>query len=989
MSIPQYLLESSFCLAIFYGFYHFFLKKETFFQLNRAYLLATPIAALSIPLLNISFQRDAPPESLEAFFYPAIQSAQNLNEVVWEQMRAPSPVFSLSVADVIMAIYLIGIFLMSFSLLKGLWNLGRIIRSGKRSKNKEFTLVETQNNFPAASFFGYIFWNQQITDEQKLILEHEKVHIRQWHSLDVLLMEICVIIKWFNPLIYWFRNALKATHEFIADQYVIQQKSNVSEYATLLVNQHKQQVATPLMNTFYSLTKKRLHKMIQRPSQKVYAVKYLLVFPLIIGMMGLFSFNLLEAIPQVEKGLAEMSTVLGDIGSKTVFEIEESVNNEDIAASEAAAKEHSEALAKTFGVEADKRILYWGELTLELSKQNGQPIPIIEVPINQFLASYQKEPIAALKVGGLFEKVSFFINNKTVDHNASSSCRIISDTNTPAIFKENYCIKDLKNNLKAGNLINVFDLQIGEVGQQYEFQIRLIDPNKERPNPDGKFTFKWGSIEFSMDLKDDDQNRSNMYFETVPLNDLQAALNQPITVLDNGQPAKGIHSMMVYLGNLSGTPITYDYPFLGKGIPEKIVLKGNGKSISEQIDIIKLMSIIDETTQFSFHVNGFDFSAYIQVDDGKYRSPIRINKKQQDLFNFQVIIPDEAKTILKIDTTLVANKAIVKMYRNPEKYRIIHIPNFKTITRSVVGKPTNAGNMPKSTYREIPAPFFQTNKEAIADDKLINLPEYVNYQPTELTLKWGNLVANPASDNYDLKTFLENYTTGLQLYHLDNNLIINKLRVIIAEKEKGFKIFNYHLANLQDLQKVFSQLSTETSIYFDKIIIHTEGKDYYLPQQFLFKIGKQAIHPVKRESESAKRLQLIDTIAYYNQMTIGKENIEDNFYKYKIGAYKLIEKNLPAVDFGRAGKKGINTTFFQHKDKKKRLPKGFEQNLPLQLVYFGDKLHFCTHKLSFENFDVNALIEKEVYEPNSGLANMFGESGQNGVVIIRLAVKIE
>jgi len=115
--------------------------------------------------------------------------------------------------------------------------------------------VETQTNFPAASFFGYIFWNQQITDEQQLILEHEKVHIRQWHSLDVLLMEICVIIKWFNPLIYWFRNALKATHEFIADQYVIQQKSNVGEYATLLVNQHKQQVTTPLTNTFYSLTK--------------------------------------------------------------------------------------------------------------------------------------------------------------------------------------------------------------------------------------------------------------------------------------------------------------------------------------------------------------------------------------------------------------------------------------------------------------------------------------------------------------------------------------------------------------------------------------------------------------------------------------------------------------------------------------------------------------------------------------------------------------
>ena len=162
ITIPQYLLESSFCLLVFYGFYHFFLQKETFFQLNRVYLIACPILSLSIPFINISFQKDAPAESLEAFFYPAIESAQNLNDLVWEQMRAPSPVFSLSVSDVIMAIYLFGAFLMGFSLLRGLWNLSRLIRHGKRSKSKDFTLVETQNNFPAASFFGYIFWNQKL-----------------------------------------------------------------------------------------------------------------------------------------------------------------------------------------------------------------------------------------------------------------------------------------------------------------------------------------------------------------------------------------------------------------------------------------------------------------------------------------------------------------------------------------------------------------------------------------------------------------------------------------------------------------------------------------------------------------------------------------------------------------------------------------------------------------------------------------------------------
>ncbi len=992
LSIPQYLLESSFCLAIFYGFYHLFLKKETFFQLNRAYLLATPIAALSIPLLNISFQKDAPPESLEAFFYPAIQSANRLNEVVWEQMRAPSPVFSLSVADVIMAIYLMGIFLMSFSLLKGLWNLGRIIRRGKRSKNNEFTLVETQNNFPAASFFGYIFWNQEITDEQKLILEHEKVHIRQWHSLDVLLMEICVIIKWFNPLIYWFRNALKATHEFIADQYVIQQKSNVSEYATLLVNQHKQQIATPLTNTFYSMTKKRLQMMIQRPSQKVYAAKYLLVFPLIIGMMGLFSFNLLQAIPQVGEGLAEMNTVLENIGDKTVFEIEQSDNNALMAASEAAVQEHLEVLANTFENVGTNCLLYWADLEIALNKENSQSIPIIEVPINQFLASYQKEPIAALKIGGLFEEVSFRLYSYVIGESNLMPCTVISNTNKPAIFKENACIQQFMEQLTVGTLVSGDDLQIGGEGQRYKFQLRLIDPKAKRPNPDGDFTFKWGGIEFPIELRKEDFN-TVFHVETVDLNDLRAALNQPIIILENGQIANGIQDILINLGTFIPTSTnteTYEN-FATYLPPSKVLLEGNGKSISEQVDVVKLMDLVDEKAGISFNINGFDFAGMIRVEDGKYQSPIQISKKEANLFNFQVIIPDEAKTILKIDTTLVANKSIVDMYRNPEKYDIIHIPNFKTATRSVVGNPTNADPVFGKSHRTISSPFFKTSKETEVDDKLLKLPEYVGYKPSELILKWGELTANPRSKNYDLKTFLENFNTGLQLNHLLDDLVIKQLRVVIAKKDAPYLTFDNQLPNLKDLHKTLSNLSIESSIYFDKIIINKSGRDYYLPQHFLFAIGKKAIASVNKgtkytPNKSAKNLLSIDTIAYYNQMTLGKKNLEDNLYEYRMGKYKLMDKNLPKVDFGRAGKEGIYTTFFQHKDKKKRLPKGFEQNLPLQLVYFGEKFYFCTHKLSFDNFDANALIEKELYEPNSGLANMFGESGQNGVVIIRLAV---
>ena len=362
LSIPQYLIETSICLIIFYSFYHFFLQKETFFQLNRSYLLATPFLSLLIPYWNISLRREeVVTTAFDAVIYPAMQSAQQVQAVFWEQMREPTPVFSLSVSDVIMAIYLGGVFLMGFSLLRSLWRLTRLIKRGKRQKKEGFTQVELQDNFPAASFFGYIFYNQQITDEQQLILEHEKVHIRQWHSLDVLAMELVVIIKWFNPLIYFFRNALKATHEFIADQYVIQQKTNRTTYAYLLINTN-QNNSTPLTNTFYSLTTKRLKMMLKQPSQNWKLTKYLLVFPTTLILMSLFSFNMLEEFEPIQAGLEEVDATISELGNQTIFEVDQkSINNGiENMASDGKLKENSQYQ------------IQWGKYTFDCEvKMNG------------------------------------------------------------------------------------------------------------------------------------------------------------------------------------------------------------------------------------------------------------------------------------------------------------------------------------------------------------------------------------------------------------------------------------------------------------------------------------------------------------------------------------------------------------------------------------------------------------------------------------------
>ena len=123
ISIPQFLLESSFCLGIFYVFYYWFLRKETFFQFNRGYLVLMPALSLVIPLLNIKWQPQSGNQPLDAI-YPLVVNAHEIQHTVWQQIEQPTPAFSLTIADLLMIIYGIGMLLMGWRLAKGLWRLG-------------------------------------------------------------------------------------------------------------------------------------------------------------------------------------------------------------------------------------------------------------------------------------------------------------------------------------------------------------------------------------------------------------------------------------------------------------------------------------------------------------------------------------------------------------------------------------------------------------------------------------------------------------------------------------------------------------------------------------------------------------------------------------------------------------------------------------------------------------------------------------------------
>ncbi len=298
ISIIQYLFESSIALLSFYLLYYWGLKRETFFQLNRWYLLLMPAVALIIPLINLEMSTVATEGSLP-IFHPMMEEFYAWQESTWaSDERGESSLWYISLGDVLYWGYWGGFLFMAIRLLRGLQVLTHEMRRATAKREGKVVYLETEQDRPTASFFSYIFWNAKANDDKyKLILEHEMVHVRQRHSLDVLLMEMWVIIKWFNPIIYLYRKHLRLTHEYIADQFVVEQTGNRLAYAELMVESESEITTNRLTHKFNSLTKMRLIMLARSKSNRWRYARYFLIFPIAFSLFALFSFNVAASLP--------------------------------------------------------------------------------------------------------------------------------------------------------------------------------------------------------------------------------------------------------------------------------------------------------------------------------------------------------------------------------------------------------------------------------------------------------------------------------------------------------------------------------------------------------------------------------------------------------------------------------------------------------------------------------------------------------------------
>lgn len=284
MGAINYLLQVSGSLAIFCLFYYLLPGRLTFFTLNRFYLLGMLISSFIIPLLII-------PLHLPDHYTPIMQPAtfiRSLEKSALVERHAQPEAQGINWVQMLIGVYIIVTAALFARMIIAL--LGLFINLKRRKINRigRISILHGNKKLSNGSFLHYIFLNEEklSDDEIRQVIAHEMLHIKLFHSADRILMKICRIVLWFNPVVYLYARAMEENHEFEVD-HAMGGSVDKKEYAALLLHLC---AASPAMlyNSFSRLPlKRRIDMLFKQPSAKSGKLIYVLVAPVLaIGCLA-------------------------------------------------------------------------------------------------------------------------------------------------------------------------------------------------------------------------------------------------------------------------------------------------------------------------------------------------------------------------------------------------------------------------------------------------------------------------------------------------------------------------------------------------------------------------------------------------------------------------------------------------------------------------------------------------------------------------------
>lgn len=297
MRLLYYLLEANLYLAIGYAFYRLLLYRETFYQLNRHFLLGATLFSFLLPLIGTEKQaaeREGNEPLLEEV--PLMHEKAPNRSTTYHLDRMPgAPVKqSADFMEYLPYIYLlVSIAFLSY-LGKGLYAIFGIYRQSPKQRHGQVTHVFLKQEGEAYSFFNWLFYHPEIASKE-VIIAHEMEHVHQKHSLDVVWLEMVKVICWLNPVCYWLLRDAKLNHEYLADESARGGHISAHHYALLLINHAVgPKNPMPLVHNLFNhkQLKKRIMMMNQKKSTRWARLKFLLAVPLCLALFAFSAFTI-------------------------------------------------------------------------------------------------------------------------------------------------------------------------------------------------------------------------------------------------------------------------------------------------------------------------------------------------------------------------------------------------------------------------------------------------------------------------------------------------------------------------------------------------------------------------------------------------------------------------------------------------------------------------------------------------------------------------
>ena len=286
MDILIYLMKVNLGLVAFYAFYWVFLRINTFFLTNRLYLMLSIAVSFLLPFIKVKHNYDfAEPLPLSLNELPL----ESISPIIYQ-----AQIFNFTWFDVLTFIYLTGVVLLATRFIYSMYKVYSLLINGdpigeeETRSGQNYWLLRSNEAFSSYSFFNFLILNRDdVHYNRNIITDHEEVHIGQWHSFDVLLIELVQVFCWFNPLVILYKESFRKLHEFIADDIV--EVAEKADYAEFLFAYNFKANASSLGNNFFkdSLLKERIVMMMKKRSSIWVSLRYILIVPMLF-ILGYF-----------------------------------------------------------------------------------------------------------------------------------------------------------------------------------------------------------------------------------------------------------------------------------------------------------------------------------------------------------------------------------------------------------------------------------------------------------------------------------------------------------------------------------------------------------------------------------------------------------------------------------------------------------------------------------------------------------------------------